>query len=303
MLITGLPPGGKAGDTLVKLSDADYNVGWRAAAPASGTVPTLTSIEPLAVGLSDPDLTVTVRGTGFVAASEILWNLLPIATTYISDTELTTLVQPSLETLPKQVGVSVRNAPGTNAALPMLEFRFISNPRITSLVPDMRQMTGSDFELIVQGSGFTNEATCPTTLLWDGAPIPTNPILWPTQFSANMVRPDVAGIHAVTVRNGTVTADTAPLDFEYLLPYRATALIPDNCPADGPDIPVTVQGYGFTAQTTVVWNGNPYTTTFVSDTELTILVEPSPPSTTHAVNVRNAAGIVSEWPSLGFTYS
>src|SRR5678816_2221276 len=55
-------------------------------------VPTTTALVPSSAKLGDPSFTLHVQGTGFVPGSVILWNGSPEPTTFVSATELTTLV-------------------------------------------------------------------------------------------------------------------------------------------------------------------------------------------------------------------
>jgi hypothetical protein len=59
--------------------------------PAAGPVaPVLTSLTPATAQIGDPDFTLHVTGTGFTAASVIVFNGVDEPTTLVSDTEVTT---------------------------------------------------------------------------------------------------------------------------------------------------------------------------------------------------------------------
>ena len=70
----------------------------------------VTRLEPPGALCGSPDLTLHVYGTGFTASSRILFNGSEELTTYVSSTELTTGVKPSLAPLPVAVPVSVVGA-------------------------------------------------------------------------------------------------------------------------------------------------------------------------------------------------
>jgi IPT/TIG domain len=77
--------------------------------PEPAADPVLDSIEPESLELGSPDTTVFFRGTGFTAASVIVWNGGDEPTGFVSDTELTTVVKPSTASGAVDIPVSVRN--------------------------------------------------------------------------------------------------------------------------------------------------------------------------------------------------
>jgi hypothetical protein len=64
--------------------------------PEPGSEPTLTSLDPNAAVLGDPDLTLRCIGTNFTETSVIHFSDHDEPTTFVSDTEVTTGVKPSL---------------------------------------------------------------------------------------------------------------------------------------------------------------------------------------------------------------
>ena len=107
---TSLPPAdGSGGET-----DPDN--------PEPGMEPTLTSIDPTSAAIGDPDLTLTVTGTNFTDSSVIVFNGGDEATTFVSDTEVTTTVKPSTASTPGDYPVTVRQ--GGYAAMPLQTFTF-----------------------------------------------------------------------------------------------------------------------------------------------------------------------------------
>jgi IPT/TIG domain len=65
--------------------------------PAAGPVaPVLASLTPTTAQIGDPDFTLHVTGTGFTAASVIVFNGFDEPTTLVSDTEITTGVNMSV---------------------------------------------------------------------------------------------------------------------------------------------------------------------------------------------------------------
>jgi len=74
---------------------------------AGTAVPTATSLVPPSAKIGDPNFTLHVHGTGFVAGSVILWNGSPEPTTFVSATELTTLVNMATAQVPLAIPVAV----------------------------------------------------------------------------------------------------------------------------------------------------------------------------------------------------
>lgn len=90
-------------------------------------IPIVSSVVPASAVCGGPDVTLHVHGTGFVGTSVILFNAGAEPTTYVSATEVTTVVKPSLASAAITVPVSVAGAttaadftftlaPGTQAA-------------------------------------------------------------------------------------------------------------------------------------------------------------------------------------------
>lgn len=79
--------------------------------PDAVVTPTVTGVAPASAVCGGADITLHVLGTGFTTASVILFNGGQEPTTYVSGTELTTIVKPSLALNPVVVPVSVVGAP------------------------------------------------------------------------------------------------------------------------------------------------------------------------------------------------
>jgi len=76
--------------------------------PEPPAAPTLDSLSPATAVAGDAtDITMSAIGTGFTADSIIMFNGLPEPTTFVSDTEVTTGVKPSLFVVPAVCPVEV----------------------------------------------------------------------------------------------------------------------------------------------------------------------------------------------------
>jgi hypothetical protein len=88
--------------------------------PSPVLAPILTAIDPNTAEVGAADLTMTATGENFDETSVIVANDTPVATTFVSDTELTTVVRPAGTTAGV---VSVHIATGSLVSDP-LEFTF-----------------------------------------------------------------------------------------------------------------------------------------------------------------------------------
>lgn len=79
--------------------------------------PVLTSLVPSAAQLGTPSFSIRVLGSGFDASSSIIWNGAPEPTTYISPSEVRTLVNMATATTPATIPVAVQNLAGLSNAL------------------------------------------------------------------------------------------------------------------------------------------------------------------------------------------
>lgn len=107
---------------------------YDASVPAGLVVmPTVTSLDPATAEVGAADATLTVHGTGFSEYSKIVFNGGVEPTTFVSDTELTTVVKPSTASGAATVPVAVRN--GVQTSTPA-DFEF------TEQAPAPPQATG-----------------------------------------------------------------------------------------------------------------------------------------------------------------
>lgn len=83
--------------------------------------PTLDELVPTTAEIGSADFTLHVLGEGFTASSVIVFNGGDEPTTFISDTEVTTGVKPSLASGAATIPVLVRNG---SASSPALDFTF-----------------------------------------------------------------------------------------------------------------------------------------------------------------------------------
>lgn len=94
-------------------------------APEPPPAPTISALDPSGAETGSTDVTMVVTGTGFTATSVIIFNGFDEPTTLISDTQVSTIVKPSLFTEAIPLPVQVRDVGGTSNSL---DFTFTAPP-------------------------------------------------------------------------------------------------------------------------------------------------------------------------------
>jgi uncharacterized protein len=250
-------------------------------APATFTVnadnldPTISLLSPSSVPAGSAQLTLTVTGSNFVPGSLVEWNGGSLATTYVSDTELTAVVPASDLANAGTASVAVNNPTPGGGLSGSLTFTIgAANPvpSIFSLSPASITAGQAAFTLSVNGSNFVPGAT----VNWNGSALATTVVsafqLTATVPAANVV---AAGTASVTVTNpspgGTSPAVAFTINGSNLIP-TISSLSPASAPAGGAAFTLTVLGGNFIPASTVYWNGAALATTYVSDSQLTASV-------------------------------
>ena len=176
---------------------------WQPAgvAPPANPVPAISSISPTSTMAGSTDLTVTVNGSNFVADSRVRWGDSDRLTSYVSTTQLKTLLPAS--DLAQGTGgciIAVFNPPPGGGTSNCQNF-LVNNPVpvITSLSPSSAAAGGFSFPLTVYGTGFGLGGSA---VYWNGQQLQTTWIS-STQLSAGVLLPQIAqaGTAQVTVVN------------------------------------------------------------------------------------------------------
>jgi hypothetical protein len=142
-------------------------------------------------------------------------------------------------------------------------------PTITSLLPASAPVGGAALTLTVRGSGLVSASV----VRWNGADRPTT-FISASELTIDITAADLAVPAAVPVTvfsPGPGGGLSSAVAFHVLVPAGVPVgsdLAPIALPAAGPDFTLAVMGSGFNAISTVLWNGAPRPTTFVSETEL-----------------------------------
>jgi uncharacterized protein (TIGR03437 family) len=228
----------------------------------------ITSLDPKAAVTGGPAFLLTVNGERFVQGSTIAWQTNPLPTTFVTSTQLTTTIPASLIAADGAVLISVIT-PGVSVSntvsLPIAS----SSPTLDSIAPASAVAGGPAFTLTVNGNGFL-----PASKVIGLAGATTTFVSF-TQLTASVPASAIAKAGAFVVQVQNSGGATSPQAKQFLVtapPASISGLNPSSAPAGGAAFALTVTGAGFTANSTVQWNGTPLTTTFTSASQLTAQV-------------------------------
>jgi len=167
--------------------------------------PVVTSASPEVIGLSDPMAnTITVTGENFTATSIAYVGLNPVATTFISDTQLSFVLAPG-EASFGTYGLTV-NTEGLTS-FPPINFHVIPNPTIKSLIPPSATVAGGPVTVRLDGDHYEDQPYAATVIQLDGVDVPTT-----YNGSDNVTfnyTPTGPATVMVQIHNGPVLADPA----------------------------------------------------------------------------------------------
>jgi uncharacterized protein (TIGR03437 family) len=142
---------------------------------------TLASISPSSVPAGSPGFTLNATGTGFVTGSVMQWNGGPVATSFVSSTQLTAQIPADLAAA--AAGTATVQVVNPSAALSnSLRFTIAApTPAISSLSPNSAAAGSPAFSLTVNGSGFVSGAI----VQWNGSTLATT-FVSATQLTAEV---------------------------------------------------------------------------------------------------------------------
>jgi hypothetical protein len=235
-------------------------------------LPVITSLDPPALPIGGPNAILRVLGSNFIAQTTIIWDNAPVLTSFVSATELRCIIQPKIETAPRQVPVQALT--GTLVSAATLQFDYTAAVlAITSLTPSTAVAGAPNH--VVRAGGVLFTGTC--ELLFDGV-AQTTTFVSATELS--FVVPSsaeaTARVAVVTVRDGaTAGAGTRPFVFTAAVVPEITLLTPDTAVCMAPDLTIVVTGTNFRAQTQIRWDGVAVPTTLISPTQVSFVVQPS----------------------------
>jgi hypothetical protein len=222
----------------------------------------IDSIDPASVLLNAADFTLTVKGSGFVAGSKIVFNGNPLATTAGAAGTLTATVGTSDVSSAGDHSVAVQNPPpggGLSAAVNLV----VNNPAPTTTSVDKTAVAAGTptLPIVITGTGFAGTATKIMAKIGTAAPVAlATQSPSPTQAKATLNATQLAktGVILLTVKNdapgGGESTPALKLNVQPGVP-KITSVDPASIPIASNDTPVTIKGTGFLATSTVTVNG------------------------------------------------
>ena len=253
---------------------------------------TLTSLSPATVQ-AGVAFTLTVNGSGFSPNSVIIFNGNPVATTFVSATQLTASISASAIAQADPYTVVVEPSEASSSLSNQLVLSVVALPSITGLTPSSIVAGSAGFTLTVTGNNFPQNAV----VLFGGTALPTTWVdlnqLTATVASAQVLN---AGVVPVTVATSAASDAlvSAPVSLTVQpLPALASSSIdPSIVTTGGPTFVLTMLGQGFVPAAVVKWNGTALQTTYVSELELQAQVPAGDIASTGiaTITVQNSTG-------------
>src|SRR5207247_517036 len=203
-------------------------------------VPTTTSISPTCTTAGSADFSLTVNGTKFVSTSTVNWNGAPLATSFVSSTQLTATVPASLVATAGTASITVVNPSPGGGTSNAQTFTIANTPVITSPLTACGTK-GVTFSYTITA---TNNPTSFTA-----SPLPAG-LSVNTSTGVISGTPTTAGTTNVTITasNGAGTCNTSAQQTLVItigaMP-TLSSLNPTCATAGGPQFTLTVNGTNF----------------------------------------------------------
>lgn len=170
---------------------------------SSNPVPTLASLSPGNINAGGPAFNLAINGSNFVSASTVKWNGNPLATSYISSTQLSATIPQTAIANAGTAGVSVSSPTPGGGSSGTLSFTIKQAnpvPAIISLPTNSVKVGSGALTLTVNGNNFIASSI----VYWNGMALSTHLV------NANQLRASISavllatsGIVAISVANPT----------------------------------------------------------------------------------------------------
>jgi hypothetical protein len=238
--------------------------------------PFLNSIQPSSAPAGAPEFLLTVSGTNFGALAVVRWNGGDLETIKFPNNPnvLQAIVPAALVAQPGQAIVTVFNGFAVSNGLPFIITEPPppppGQPSITAVSPQVIPAGGGDVTLNISGENFSATAV----VLWDNLQLGTEYVS-ATRLNARVPAQLVAspGSAAVRVSQGNFVSNAEKV---YIVERPVISeLSPPVTTRGAPALPLVVYGSGFLQSSTVLWNGNALSTSFVNPNRIVALVPAS----------------------------
>ena len=257
--------------------------------PAIASLSASTTSAPSTPYCNAQGFTLTVTGTNFTSDALVTWKGAPQTTTFVSATQLTASIPAAQAAFPGSAAVAVTNSVGASSNLYFTlsnPATALASPAISSLSQTSAAAGSPALTLTVTG---TNLLPCSVVEWVSPGNVTTNlttSYVSATQLSATVPPADflamgTAQVEVLTIGPGGGTSTGIPFS---ILPPTITSLsssttMSNTTPSCSPTgFTLTVNGTNFLNglnASVVDWNGSARRTTFVSSTQLTVLIPAS----------------------------
>ena len=186
--------------------------------------PTITSLSPASVYQNSAATTVTITGSGFLSTSLAYFGYgTPLATTFVSATELKAVVPASDLSSTGTYAIAVTNANGSTSS----NFNIVGlDPIVQSVSPSSLVAGNAATSIILSGSNFQTGAK----VLWNGTALTTTYLSsGQLQAQASAANLASAGIVELAVSNPAPGGLSSPVSLDVTYPVTMTILdLPAN---------------------------------------------------------------------------
>ena len=250
-------------------------------------VPKIASLSPSAAILGGAAFTLTIHGSNFIEGANVYWNNKVYKPTSISATQIEVLVPAIDIRAGGEASVSVYNPTPGGGQSNIIKLRIASPspiPQMLSISPST-VMAGRDrFTLIVNGADFTSSSVVEV----NGSERVTT-YRSPTQLTALITDVDISnpGVLQVGVKTplpGGGASATLPLTVTGQAPV-VSKLLPSMAIAGSQGITLVLTGVGFSTGSTVQINDVSRATTYISATQLSVVLNSSDFDTAGVIKV------------------
>ena len=259
--------------------------GCGSSSPPYNQTPAITAIVPSNITAGSQDFSISISGTGFVSSSQGVtfgyWNGSPRSSTYnITTGQLQMMISAADVATPGQVQVTVISPPpGGGEALTAATFYVqapqASWPVISSISPASASLNAKPPLITITGSNFV----AGDVVTWNGqSRASSSAYLDQNHMTIQPTATDMAtaGNASISVSDSGLVNASPSVDFAINVASAPSpsihSLSPSSKAAGAPDLQVVVNGSGFAANSTVLWNSNPLATAYLSASQLVALV-------------------------------
>ena len=231
------------------------------------TNPVVTSLNPASATAGGVGFTLTVNGTGFVPGDVVQWNSSPLSTTFVSATQLSSLVPASLIATAGTANITAIDPGGMISSVVPFGISTALPPWVSTAGPNQLDAGGPAFTLVISGGSFVAGSTA----YWNSTALPTT---FTSGSQLNAAVPSslilISGRFNIMVQNpgGVVSSAWSQM---YIQPVL-NAISPNSSPTGSSNVTVTATGIGFTQSDALLVNANgtqfALPTTFISSTTL-----------------------------------